>query len=66
MGKEWQFESISVDGTGAYRLTYSYSAKELYVMIPDMDTVETAKEAIKAVLNGEDIPKDTESNVSSK
>ena len=66
MGKEWKFESISVDGTGAYRLTYSYSARELYVMIPDMDTVKTAKSAIKAVLNGEEIPTDTESNVSSK
>lgn len=62
MGKEWQFESISVDGTGANKITYSYSAQQLYVMIPDMDTVETAKDAIDAVLNGKEIAKDTASN----
>lgn len=66
MGKEWQFESISVDGTGANKITYSYSAQQLYVMIPDMDTVETAKDAIDAVLNGKEIAKDTENNSSSK
>ena len=66
MGKEWQFESISANGTSAYKTTYSYSAQQLYVMIPDMDTVETAKDAIDAVLNGKEIVKDTESNSSSK
>ena len=62
MGKEWQFESISVNGTGAYKTTYSYSAQELYVMIPDTNTVKTAKEAINAVLNGEEIPTPESSN----
>lgn len=66
MGKEWQFESVSANGTSAYKTTYSYSAQQLYVMIPDMDTVETAKNAIDAVLNGKEIAKDTESNSSSK
>ena len=60
MGKEWKFDSISVDGTGAYKTTYSYSAQELYVMIPNTDTVETAKEAINAVLEGREIPTSSE------
>ena len=62
MGKEWQFESISVNGTGAYKTTYSYSAQELYVMIPDTNTVKTAKEAINAVLEGREIPTSNESS----
>lgn len=62
MGKEWQFESISVNGTGAYKTTYSYSAQELYVMIPDTNTVKTAKEAINAVLEGREIPTPESSN----
>ena len=62
MGKEWKFESISVDGKGAYKKTYSYSAQELYVMIPDTNTVETAKEAINAVLEGKEIPSSTVSS----
>ncbi len=67
MGKEWEFESMSVDGTGAYAYTYSYPSQQLYVMRPNMETVETAKAAIKAVMAGEEIPtEDTESNVSSK
>ena len=62
MGKEGQFESISVNGTGAYKTTYSYSAQELYVMIPDTNTVKTAKEAINAVLEGREIPTPESSN----
>ena len=62
MTKEWKFESISVDGKGAYKTTYSYSAQELYVMIPDTETVETAKEAINAVLEGKEIPTSSESS----
>ncbi len=62
MGKEWKFESISVDGKGAHKKTYSYSAQELYVMIPDTNTVETAKEAINAVLKGKEIPSSTASS----
>lgn len=62
MGKEWNFESISVDGKGAYKTTYSYSAQELYVMIPDTNTVKTAKEAINAVLEGREIPTSNESS----
>ena len=66
MGKEWDFESMSADGTGDMAYTYSYSAQKLYVMRPNMETVNAAKEALDAIMNGEEISKDTESNVSSK
>ncbi len=41
---QWHVLSISLDGYSAYRTTYSYSAGELYVMLPDEDTVEAAIE----------------------
>ena len=44
--KGWQVESISVDGAGATRQTYSMGAMPLYVMIPDGASVERAKERI--------------------
>lgn len=52
-GGDWNVASYSVDGTGSYATTYSMS-QELYVMIPDEETVEHAKELIEAVLAGED------------
>ena len=45
--------------------TNAYPNQLLYTMEPNMDTVNAAKEAIRAVMNGEESPKDTESNVSS-
>lgn len=66
MNKEWTFESLSVDGKGASRYTYSYPRQQLYVMIPDEETVEEAKLAIKAVLEGNPLPsEETASNTSS-
>ncbi len=65
MGKEWKFESMSADGTGDMAYTYSYSRQKLYVMRPDMETVEAARLALDAIISGEELPKDTESNVSS-
>ncbi len=62
MTRGWTFDSISVDGTNAYRTTYTYPSQELYVMIPKTDTVEAAKEAINAVLNGEELPTPESSN----
>lgn len=47
----WNISSYSVDGTGASASTYSMSQK-LYVMEPDMSTVEQAKQLIQAVKNG--------------
>ncbi|MBQ6847842.1 MAG: LCP family protein [Clostridia bacterium] len=65
MSEEWTFDSISVDGKNGNNYTYSYPNQLLYVMIPDTDTVEKAKLALDAVINGEEIVDGTESNVSS-
>ena len=48
----WKVESIAVSGCNSYNYTYSmgYNYK-LYVMEPDYDSIETAKEKIKEVLN---------------
>ena len=43
----WDFESVSVDGSGASRSTYSVSSY-VYVMIPDETTVLEAKTALAA------------------
>ncbi len=48
--RNWQIESYTLDGTGAYDYTYSYRQNKLYVMIPDKDMVNTAKEKINSVL----------------
>ncbi len=48
----WNVVSYSVDGTGDTSTTYSMNS-QLYVMVPDEDTVNTAKELISAVCNGE-------------
>ena len=47
----WDIETVSVDGTGAYKTTYSMGSQSLYVMIPNQESIDTAKEAINAVLN---------------
>ena len=60
MSKGWKFDSISVDGTNASRFTYTYPSQELYVMIPKTDTIEEAKKAINAVLEGREIPTSSE------
>ncbi|MGN0432265.1 MAG: LCP family protein [Lachnospiraceae bacterium] len=50
---QWSITSISVDGTGASKTTYTVPGKTAYVMIPDEATVQAAKEQISAVLAGE-------------
>ncbi len=65
MGKEWTIDSMSVDGSGGMAYTYSYPNQKLSVIHPDMETVEKAKAALSAVMNGEAIPQDTESDLSS-
>ncbi len=44
--KGWDIQSLSVDGTGSSRYTYSYPRQKLYVMIPDEETLTTAKTAL--------------------
>lgn len=48
--KGWKVESMSVDGAGATRQTYSMGAMPLYVMIPDSASVEIAKREIAKCL----------------
>ena len=50
----WEIEKISVDGTGAMLPTYSMGAQNLYVMIPDQSTVDTAKAKIAEYLQVSD------------
>lgn len=45
--RDWQMESISVDGTGATATTYSMGATPLYVMQPDQASVDAAKQKIQ-------------------
>ncbi len=47
----WEITSISLDGNGKSEYTYSYSGGKLYVMEPDLSTVEDAKEKIKEIMN---------------
>lgn len=46
----WSVSSITVIGSGDYKTTYSVPNKELYVMIPDENSVADAKNQIAAVL----------------
>ena len=47
----WEVEQYSVNGKGQLTKTYSYPNQNLYVMFPDKNTVNTAKEKIKKVLS---------------
>ena len=50
-GGAWEITSYSVNGTGATKKPYSLSTKA-YVMVPNQDTVDTAKEMIRQVIDG--------------
>ena len=50
----WEIEFQSVDGFGASRSTYSMGSRELYVMIPDEETLELAKDKINSVISPDD------------
>ena len=49
--KAWTIEKQVVKGTGDSNITYSMPGMYLYVMIPDMSTVNKATENINEVLN---------------
>jgi LCP family protein required for cell wall assembly len=51
-GTKWKTESISVTGEGAREPTYTMGSQKLYVMIPDMESVEEAKAKIAEYLDG--------------
>lgn len=48
---KWNITSQSVNGTDSSNYTYSYPNQKLYVMVPDMTTVETAKIKINEVID---------------
>ena len=51
-GGDWNIVSYSVNGTGDTQIPYSLSVPA-YVMIPDQSTVDTAKELMRQVREGE-------------
>lgn len=46
----WKISTYNVTGSDSYQYSYSYPKTELYVMVPDEKTVNTAKEKIKEAL----------------
>ena len=48
--KNWEVESIALDGSGAMMPTYSMGARKLYVMIPNQSTISAAQAKIKEYL----------------
>jgi len=59
-GIKWNIESISVDGSGGRETTYSVPSKRAYVMYPNEESVNSAKENIKRILAGKKIKKEKE------
>jgi len=49
--KSWNISFINLDGSDGYDYTYSHSASKLYVMIPDEESVESAKAKLHNILN---------------
>lgn len=49
----WDVKMYSVDGKGEYRTTYSGGKQNLYVMIPNLSTVNAARENMTDVMNDE-------------
>ena len=50
---KWTITSQSLSGTGGSEYTYTTPGQQLYVTIPDEDSVNKAKEQIKKVATGE-------------
>lgn len=46
----WKIDKYTLAGSDAHDYTYSYKSLKSYVMVPDMESVATAKEKIKGVL----------------
>jgi LCP family protein required for cell wall assembly len=47
---KWNITYVNLDGSDGYEYTYSYAKNKLYVMIPDEETIEYAKEEIRKIL----------------
>lgn len=48
----WEIKNYSLNGSDSHNYTYSYSAEKLYVMEPDLKTVEEARNLIKEIAEG--------------
>ena len=48
----WNVDAINLDGTGASDYTYSGGSRKLYVMQPDINTINNAKKVINEIING--------------
>lgn len=46
----WTIKTISLTGKGAYKSTYSMGSQELYVTLPDQNSIEEVKTTIKSVM----------------
>ena len=51
--RNWQIDSITLDGTDSYEYTYTYRNYQLYVMLPNKEKVNEAKTKIKSIIQGE-------------
>lgn len=47
----WNIQSINLDGTGKYDYTYTYGSTKLYVMEPDIKTIENFKIKYNEIIN---------------
>ena len=54
----WNIVSYNVSGSGSMEKTYSFGEEELYVMIPDPETVAHGKELLRQVREGEILSKE--------
>lgn len=53
--KNYHIESIQVDGTGSMGKTYSYPYEDLWIMLPDENSINNAKMIINKVLNNQSV-----------
>jgi len=49
----WTIEKNTLEGISDYNYTYSYKGAKSYVMVPDNDSLEEAKEKINSILKDE-------------
>ena len=49
----WTIESYTLIGTDSHEYTYTYKTTKSYVMLPNEESINYAKEKIKAILSGE-------------
>lgn len=55
-GGSWTIKSVAAEGTGDSQYCYSMPGTALYVMQPNMESVENIKALMQSVQNGEKLP----------